>query len=234
MEVASKPKTEIDLSKPLLRHHQREEYKGEIEAMTEMIPQLKTPQDRGDVQRRLGRLKQSLEAQTPAEITGAMKDRLQAHATELEQKITSGMLSSEEMRKNPAGAVGQHMKWERANKSDILKWKNIQQLLEPTSDDPDLSNFERLRPNGAQDRVRVNAQIPGKMSYGTIPQQNWDQAFEGQGPSNTALQQAKRVQKPLSEEQRKILCDRLAAARAIKKQQQAEAKAIVLPSPNEV
>jgi hypothetical protein len=226
--------TEVDLAKPLLRYHQREEYKGEIESMTDMLPQLKTPQDRGDVQRRLGRLKQTLQSQTPAEVTGAMKDRLRAYATELEEKITSGMLSQEEMRKNPAGSVGRHMRWERGNKSDILKWKNAQQVLEPDSDDPDLSNFERLRPMGAQDRMRANAQIPGKMSYGAIPQQNWDQAFEGQGPSNTALQQAKRVQKPLSEEQRKVLCDRLAAARAIKKQQQAEAKAVVLPSPNEV
>jgi hypothetical protein len=226
--------TEVDLTKPLLRYHQREEYKGEIESMTDMLPQLKTPQDRGDVQRRLGRLKQSLQSQTPEEVTGAMKDRLRAHAKELEEKITSGMLSQEEMRKNPAGSVGRHMRWERGNKSDILMWKNTQQILEPDSDDPDLSNIERLRPMGAQDRVRLNAQISGKMSYGKIPQENWNQAFGGQGPTNTALEQAKRVQKPLSEEQRKILCERLAAAREIKKQQQTAAKAVVLPTPSEV
>lgn len=228
MDIAVKKTPELDLSKPMLRHHQREEYTSEIDAMTEMLPQLKTPQDRGDVQRRLGRLKQSLDTQRPPEVTGAMKDRLAERAEAIEAKVTSGMLSQEEMRKNPAGSVGKHMRWERENKRDILEWKNIQQVLEPDSDDPDLSNFERLRPAGAQDRVRLNAQISGKMSYGKIPAEKWDQAFEGKGPTNTALAQAKRVQKPLSEEQRKVLCDRLAAARVIKKQQQADAKATVL------
>ena len=228
MEIVVKNAPTLDLSKPILRHHQREDYKSEIASMTEMLPQLKTPQDRGNVQRRLERLKQTLESQSPPEVTGAMRDRLMARATELESKILPGMLSQEEMRKNPAGSVGQHMRHSGGTKKMVMEWKNIQQVLEPDSDDPDLSNFERLRPSGVQDRVRVNAQISGKMSYTKVPAEKWDQAFEGKGPENTALAQAKRVQKPLSDEQRKILCDRLAAARVIKKQQQADAKATIL------
>lgn len=188
------PNSTVEVPKhQLLRHHQREELHGEIETMESMMPNLKTPTDRGEVSKRLKRLKQTLETQSPRELSGEAKDRLYRESKELEASITQGMLSQEEMRKNPAGSVGQHMRWERHNKSSILRWKNIQQMLEPSSDDPDLSNFERFRPNGTTGRVRLDAQIPGKMSYLNVPQENWDMAFQGAGPTNSALQQAKRV-----------------------------------------
>lgn len=214
MEVAVKNSDVAVPKKQLLRHHQREEYKGEIEAMESMMPNLKNPQDRGEVTRRLQRLKQSLVTQSPQELPGSVKDKLYKEAKEIEARVTHGMLSQEEMRKNPAGAVGQHMKWEKAYKADILRWKNIQQMLDPTSDDPDLSNFERLRPSGARDRVRLDAQIPGKMSYQNVPQERWDLAFEGKEPENTALKQVQRRQ--WTEEQKEAARQRLARARAIK------------------
>jgi len=226
MEIAVK-NTDVSVpTKQLLRHHQREEYKGEIEAMESMMPNLKNPQDRGEVTRRLKRLKESLHTQSPTELPGQAKDRLYAESKQLEAEITQGMLSQEEMRKNPPGSVGQFMKWEKANKAKILRWKNIQQMLDPSSDDPDLSNLERLRPTGASDRVRLDAQIPGKMNYRSVPQERWDMAFEGKGPENTALKQAERVQaqvqeqaKPkrqMSEEWKAAARERLAAARAKK------------------
>lgn len=190
--------TEVPVpTKQLLRHHQREDYKGEIESMETMLPQLKSQQDRGDVQRRLGRLKQSLLTQSPVELPGSAKDKLVIESRRLEESFRHGMVSKEEMRKNPTGTVGQHMKWEAANKKDILRWKNIQQMIDPESQDPDLSNVEKLRPSGTEDRLRTDAQIGGHMTFGRIPQEKWNQAFEGKGPVNTALEQAKRVQEEI-------------------------------------
>jgi hypothetical protein len=208
----------------LMRHHQREDAKAEIESMENMLPQLKTPKDKGEVTRRISRLKNALVTQSPPEdLPGAAKDKLYKEAKALEDKLRQGMPSREEMRKNPPGTVGEWMRYEKANKKDILKWKNIQQMLEPTSDDPDLSNVERLRPNGAQDRFRADAQITGQMTYASVPQENWEMAL-GPGPQNTALKQVERVQaqkKGMSEEARKAAAERMRKMHAAKKQQQA-------------
>ena len=178
----------------LLRHHQREDMKQEIQNMETMLPNLKSTDDRGQVVSRLKRMKKGLIEQSPADLDGSTANKVNQEIKTLEEKITQGMLSKEEMRKNPAGAVGQFMKWERANKKAIMRWKNLQILRDPTSDDPDLANIERLRPNGAIDRFRSDAQITGKMSYGNISQEAWDTAFQGKGPENTALKQAQKVE----------------------------------------
>jgi len=219
-------------TKQLLRYHQREDYKGEIESMEAMLPNLKTPQDRGDVQRRLSRVKQSLVTQSPAGVPGSVKDRLYAESQRLEASFRQGMLSQEQMRKNPAGSVGQHMKWESANKKDILRWKNIQQMLEPDSNDPDLSNIEKVRPSGPLDRLRTDAQIGGHMTFGTVSQEKWDQAFEGKGPENTALAQAQRAQetpkKPhMTMEQKERAKQNLYKARAKMKEMRAAQAATI-------
>ncbi len=109
------------------------------------------------------------------------------------------------------------MKWEKAVKKDILKWKNIQIMLDPSSNDPDLANFERLRPEGARNRVRLDAQIPGKMAFTNVDQEKWDMAFEGKKPENTALEQAKKRNVFWSPERRADQARRLNEARARKK-----------------
>ena len=225
MEILAKDETVAIPETPILRYHQREEYKGEIESMETMLPQLKSTSDRGAVVQRLTRIKQSLTKQSPPEVPGLVKDKLAAEAKALEETIRPGMLSQEEMRKNPAGSVGLHMKWEKAKKAAIMRWKNIQQILEPSSDDPDLSNLEKIRPAGAMDRIRTDAQIGGHMTYQSVPQEKWDTAFEGKGPKNTALQQAKRLHTPLSEEKKDELRARLATARAKMKIQRDAEKA---------
>jgi hypothetical protein len=197
MSTVIVPSNEVEVpKKQLMRMHQREDLRAEIDGMREMLPQLKSAQDRGSVAQRAKRLEASLQEQSPdPNLPGSAKDKLDKERKALEAEFTQGMLSQEEMRKNPAGSVGHHMKWEKANKKNILRWKNINLMLEPDSNDPDLANIERLRPVGASDRVRLDAQIPGKMSYLNIPQENWDEAFEGKGPQNTALQQAQRRKK---------------------------------------
>lgn len=219
MEVAVKNSDVAVPKQQLLRYHQREELKGEIEAIEGMLDsrnphRLKTSTDTVEAQRRVQRLKKSLETQSPMELPGFVKDKLYKEAKAIEERVTHDMPTQEEMRKNPAGMVGKHMKWEKVHKRDILRWKNIQQMLEPNSDDPDLSNFERLRPAGIANRLRTDAQIQGQMTYQNIPQEKWDAAFEGKGPENTALKQVQRRQ--MTEEQKEAARQRLAAARAKK------------------
>ncbi len=57
-----------------------------------------------------------------------------------------GMLSQEEMRTNPPGAVDKHLNWEKANKQNIAKWKNLMLRMNVGTEDQDLCNIERLRP----------------------------------------------------------------------------------------
>lgn len=185
--------------KQVLRYHQREELKQEIDTIDEALnPQnpwkLNREGDVTEVKNRAKRLSKQLQDQSPVELTGAQKDLLVKELKAIEDKILPGMPSKEEMRKNPAGMVGRHMRWERTHKKDLLRWKNGQQLLEPDNADPDLSNLERIRPDGTMDRLRTDAQIQGYMSYGNIPQEKWDQTFQGKGPENTAIKQAQRVE----------------------------------------
>ncbi len=242
MEVVVKDSEVQVPQKPILRFHQREEVKQEIEDIDNSLnPQnpfkMRGGADVAEASSRMRRLKKQLNDYSPPEVPGAVKDKLAKRAKEIEEQVTNGMPTHEEMRKNPAGMVGRHMRWEKANKKRILEWKNIQQILEPDSNDPDLSNFERLRPSGEMDRFRGDAQINGLMSFGNIPQEYWDRVFQGAKP-NSALEQVKKVEEeskidkrklPRTEEQKRVLAERLALARA----KQAETKDPVSPQEGE-
>lgn len=216
---------------PLLRYHQREDLKHEIDGINDSLnPHNKSSylrydsQDAGDAVGRARRLQKQLDTYSPQETDGATRDKLAKRAAVLEEQISVGMPTAEEMRKNPAGMVGRHMRWEKANKKKILEWKNIQIALDPTSNDPDLANFERLRPSGELDRFRSNAQISGHMTYGNIPQTNWDRVFPI-APESPLVQAKKREasevkvdkrKRQRTEEEKKALRAALATARARK------------------
>lgn len=163
-------------------------------------------QDKGAVRKRMAELNKRYEAQAPRPITdGALKDRLKKESDQLLADILPGMLSHEEMRKNPAGSVDKHMRWERANKPKIIQWKKNQCVLNADNSDPhtwdrDAANLERFRPQGPQDRLRTDAQIGGHMTYGRVPDENWAQTFGKTHPENSALNQAKRVEQEQQEE----------------------------------
>lgn len=220
--------------KPLLRYRQREEIKAEVDQIDEALNPnnpyshlRKSSVDVAEAAARGRRLKKQLvDYSPPSSLPGAAKDKLYKQSKELEEKILQGMPSHEEMRKNPAGMVDRHMKWEAENKKNILKWKNLQILLEPDSSAKDLANFERLRPQGEMDRFRGDAQINGHMTYGNIPEWVWAEIFKNK--PNSALEQVKKVEAevaqpaakvdkrtlPKTEEQKQALRDRLALARA--------------------
>jgi hypothetical protein len=177
-----------DLNTTLLRFHQREQLQAEIDQADKMIPHAK-PEEKGGILASRDRTKRQLDAQSPDTLTGKEKDTLHALEKKLRTRITTNMPPEEVMRKNPAGAVDWHMKWEKANKKLIRMWKNVRIQLNPENSDRDLANIERYRPSGQMDRMRSDAQIPGVMSYHDIPDEQWP--FEA--PQNTAVEQAKRV-----------------------------------------
>lgn len=192
------PKAFAEPAGNLLRPAQMAEQQHEIKVAE---AQLANPniQDKGAVRTRIRTLKQQFEQQAPRQIMdGRVKDALAKEGQDLLATITTGMLSQEEMRKNPAGSVDKHLRWERANKAKILRWKKIQCMLNADGSNPgtwdrDAANLERFRPQGAQDRFRTDAQISGKMSYGSVPEEKWEGVFGSVNPPNSALEQAKRV-----------------------------------------
>jgi hypothetical protein len=176
-----------DLKTNLLRFPQREQLKTDIEQAESMLPHAK-PDDRGTIQANINKAKRQLQSQSPEPLTGKEKDTLAALEKKLIKRITTNMPTEEVMRKNPAGAVDWHTKWERANKPLIRMWKNIKIQLNPDNSDKDLASIERFRPSGQTNRIRTDAQIVGLHSFQNIDDEQWP--FDP--PGNTALEQAKR------------------------------------------
>ena len=176
------------LTAEILRHHQRELLKSDIDNYENSIQYAK-PEDKQILIRRKLRTEKQLADGSPEPLTATEKDKLHKLEKKLRDKITENMPSDEVMRKNPPGAIDWHMRWEKANKSLIKMWKNIRLQLNPESQDKDLANIDRYRPSGAISHgLRSDAQIPGHISYDDIPEELWP--FEQ--PTNSALARAQR------------------------------------------
>jgi hypothetical protein len=131
---------------------------------------------------RVRHIEDSLEKNSPpSQLPGETKDALYSRKLELEKDIAENMPSHEVMRRNPAGAVDWHLKWEKENKARILEWKNIQRTLNPDDDSKDLANVEMLRPSmmqrGPQSSFMADAQISGHVSYNHIEDKLWSDTF---------------------------------------------------------
>ena len=121
-EPETKPKAKP--TPQFLRKRQIDEYQADIGALEKSLNQPKV-QDKGVVKGKLHRMQKALQEQSAPELTPLMKDKVAARGKELEEKIAEGMPSSEEMRKNPPGAVGKHMRWEKMNKAKIMAVKKV-------------------------------------------------------------------------------------------------------------
>lgn len=130
----------------------------------------------------------------PTDLGGDTKDTLYAEQKRLEAEISAGMLTQEEMRRNPVGAVDRHIKWEKANKENILVWKNIKLALNPDSEEQDLCNVEQLRKSGLRpDGVAgfdPNAQIAGHFAMTQQAKANWPEGMPEFGEVNSPWKQA--------------------------------------------
>lgn len=132
------------------------------------------------------------ESAPPTDISGAARDELVREERELAEKIRAGMLTHEEMRRNPPGAVGRHMRWEAANKDNILAWKNLRRLNNPDDTDEDLANIEMLRPSlgvAGASSFMADAQIPGVFAMTPLAKERWPL---GEPKIDTPLAQAER------------------------------------------
>ena len=149
-------------------------------------------QDKSALARQAREMKKVLDEQAPKPYeTSAEKDAAASRLREIEAQMLEGMPSKEEMRKNRGGdgTVHKHMKWEKRNKPFILERKDILKRLDPTSDDPDLTNYERLRaekPFG----LDTTAQIQGHHAMSAQAKENW---ALGEPKAKTAVSHHKKV-----------------------------------------
>ena len=216
--MSTNPQAQVNL----LRPQQAVELIGEKE---DLERQLNDPfirqkvQNPGEMRRRLQTLTRQVAETVPHPVTdGNERDGMARRELELRRELQGAMLSKEEMRKNPPGAVDHEVRFQREMKSKVLEWKNLRlRLAADTSKistwDRDVANLERYRPEGVH-RLRVDAQIPGKFSMSEVPEENFAAIFPDSPTSDTALKQVKR--RVWTDEQKRAAGERMTKARLAK------------------
>lgn len=155
----------------LLRPHQVVEAREELETLTATLnapPHIRSRiSDIGQMRQRRDNLGRELERSTPRAFSDDERDTAIAEFRALEKKIPEGMPSSEEMRRNPPGAVGKQLAWDQAQRKNVMRYKNLALRLHAGGDLPpdmkyvgDIANIERLRPLRTADQLSMDgAQI---------------------------------------------------------------------------
>jgi hypothetical protein len=169
-----------DIAKNLLRPRQVQESREElsrIEGMLNAPSHVRSKiSDPRAMAARAHRLKDELDKFTPKAFSPTEKDVAVRAFNRLRDEIAVGMPSSEEMRRNPPGAVQKHQSWERRNKTKVLEWKNIGLRLQASGDLDDALgdaaiNVELLRNHSTnRDLSMDGAQIPKATDYHFPPQ----------------------------------------------------------------
>jgi hypothetical protein len=171
--VKETPKLPHATNKVLLRPHQMVQHEEDIRQCEADLANAGVKM-KGIVRQRKKALEKQYLEQAPQPITdGALRDKMAKRINALEEQIKVGLPTAEEMRKATNITVEQHRKWERLNKPKIKEWRNLLRQLNTDTSDPDthdrsLGDIERLRPMSAQDRLRTDGFITGKMSYGSV------------------------------------------------------------------
>lgn len=178
-----------------LRPHQQEAYREEQRRLESIVkaPPYVTGVNRGLAHKKIQEVQKTIDSQMPRPVDGAEKDRIAHLADEVMQgTIRPAMLTKEEMRRNPAGAVGQFLKRESHPivKGAVRLWKRAMFALEPQSQDPDLANAERFRPETGASTILTNAQIPGHMAIPEAAKANLPESMQ-QVPPTSPLGEAR-------------------------------------------
>lgn len=124
-------------------------------------------EDKSAVRAAYKRLEKMQEIHGIPDLTPDQRTKAAVQVKELEEQIKVGMLSYEEMRRNPPGAVDQNVWWEKKNKSRIMKRRNLLLALHkgmPGDEAQELTTIERLRPRTNQLNMD-GAQIPAVRSF---------------------------------------------------------------------
>jgi hypothetical protein len=114
------------------------------------------------------------------DLTPEQRDQAHKQIKLLEEQIQVGMLSSEEMRRNPPGAVDQNVWWEKANKARVNQWKNLQSALHKGmawDQMVDLLSIERIRPRHSRLPMQ-GAQIPELRAF-SFPSDAYKANYDG-------------------------------------------------------
>jgi hypothetical protein len=168
-----------------------------------LVAQAKDPniQERGDVLKAIKRLDHQVATQTAPILSPEGRDQIEKERRELEAYIQDGMPSHEEMRKNPHGAVGKHIRHQKLKLQAELRWKDVMRMLHPGNDDPDLCSVERIRPTTSTLGMH-DAQIPGKQFHFAPNtdeyREQWDKIF-GKATPAEILQRQQSLEQRLEE-----------------------------------
>ena len=212
-----------------LRNHQVEEYTREKDRLDSMVGAASyVPGDRGKAAAQSRQLSKMLDSQIAKPVQGEKKDLVAKLAAEvMETVIRPALVPREDMRRNPAGAVGRFMREENSKpiKQAVQHWKRAQLALEPGNEDPDLANVERFRPEkihdtGGAGTFMANAQIPGNFAMTPQAKANWPL---GEPKVDTPLKQAQKRER--SPAQIEALARAQAAAKAKRDAAQTQANA---------
>ena len=125
--------------------------------------------DLPSVRKNLKRVEHAIETQVPPVLVGPELDKVVRREKELREEIVPNMLSQAEMRQAPAGSVGREIAFQKRYKAGILEWKNCRRTIHHDSEDPDVANIERYRPEVSRGNLD-NALIPGKVLNFASPQ----------------------------------------------------------------
>jgi hypothetical protein len=213
-----------------LRNHQVEEYQAEAKRLRDITtaPAYVTGVDRGAAAKRSREVEKAIATQAATPLSGAEKDRVAKLAAEvLEREIRPALLPREEMRRNPAGAVGRFLKEENSPRVQhaIQQWKRAQLAVESGNPDPDLANIERFRPEkihatGGAATFMADAQIPGQFAMTPQAKENWPL---GEPTATTAIAEVKQREKREMSEAQKAALVKAQAARAAKREAASQA-----------
>jgi hypothetical protein len=183
-----------------LRPHQRIEYEEEASRLRSVAeaPDWQAGAAKIAAQQRYRQVLNTLRSQAPKPIDEPMRrDRIAKGAQDvLDNVIRPSMLTKAEMRRNPAGAVGEFMRRENSPEVQraIRTWQRAKFALEPDTPHDDHALVERHRPEGAPQggygTFMADAQQPGVFGFGPQARENWPL----QPPVNTALEQVRRVE----------------------------------------
>ena len=115
----------------------------------------------------------------------------------LAEKIQEGMPFEEDMRRNPAGAVGNHLKWEAKSKHQfVLPWKNLRRITEPDDMSDDVANVEILRRSkamlGQPSTFMADAQVPGHFALTNQAKEKYGEVFGHEYAENSPLSVAEK------------------------------------------
>ena len=169
------------IAKPLLRPRELQEIEHEIRTGEAQLADNSIEgriSDKKTVKKRIARLRKAVEENGVKPVPEKHRDEMVKNVGILEGSIRDGMPSRDEMMRNPPGAVGKNIKWQRAKKPLVQAWKRAMAQLEYGSDDPDVCNVERLRPEwGAAELPMQGAQI-GRKAIFSAPSAQFTQNFD--------------------------------------------------------